>query len=71
MPRVGLYEADETPRHCPYCMATNTRTVKVWVTDDKRNRHRQCRECSKVFATVTPLTREEYLTKKRAAFLAN
>jgi transposase-like protein len=68
--RVGLYESEEQPRRCPYCQATNTRTVKVWTCGDRRNRHRECQACRKLFATVVVMTRDEYLLQPRGAFLA-
>lgn len=69
MPRVGLYEAEEEPRRCPKCHSTNSKAVKVWVHETIRHRHRTCRDCGRIFATCTQLSRDSYLLQKREAFI--
>lgn len=70
MSRVGLYESDERPRQCPRCKATDTRTVRVWMTGMVRHRHRICKACGKLFDTATPLTRDEYLAQPNPRIMA-
>lgn len=70
MARVGLYEADEAPRRCPKCQDTDSRTVRVWITGAVRHRHRVCRKCGRLFASTSPMPRDEYLSQPNPAIMS-
>jgi len=66
----GLYEAEETPRHCPGCLSSRSRIVAWWEVPGSRRRKRVCVECGKVFTTRTATdTRFIEDTKKDARFI--